>query len=244
MSANQTVQQILEYDRLNLSLLKIQKQLAETEAFKNYENANKLLQKIAALFNAENTEAGELMEPFVNYEKQLDALTLAFREICDTMEECVDEKELNYLLKKLSDLNKTLDYLIKSVQKAASEAAKLSKDFAENMEKYKQYVAARNASQAQFNEIKKSMDAEIREIQAKIKALVETMDKDIVQSYDNLRKSKIRPMISPYEKRGREPGTCKGCGMQVDITTDLKINNEGWVYCQNCGRILYLEQKK
>ena len=243
MSTNQTIQQILEYDSLNKSLLKIQKQLAESEAFKNYDNANKLLQKLTSIFAAENAAAGELMEPIINYEQQLEALIAAFKEISDTMEECVDEKELNYLLKKLSDLNKTLEYMIKNLESAAKEASKLSKEFAENMQKYKAYAQARKKALAEFESIKQSMEKEIKEIQAKIKELVDKMDKSIVQSYDNLRKAKKYPMITPYEKKGKEPGTCCGCGMRVDISTDYKIGEQGWAYCPNCTRILYIEQK-
>ena len=239
--ADTTVLKLVEYDRLNRALLSIQKELSETDAYKNYVTAEKLATRAMESCTVGNNQAKELIDNINGIQKQYEQTLKAFTEIVEVSDECIDEVELSYYLKKLSDLSKKTDVLIKQIEKLSGDSGKISKEYAENVEKLKAYRNSRATNLELFKQIKAEKDKEINGYQQKMMALAAELPKELVEAYVNLRKARKFPMLAKYHKSGKGAGNCGGCRMQVDISTDSVIGEVGYAFCPNCDRILYIE---
>lgn len=89
--------------------------------------------------------------------------------------------------------------------------------------------------QAEINE----MDKEIAEIEAKKESLLETLDKDARYNFDRLSKNKDGIAVASVVGN-----ICQSCFVAVTPQTiNLLLSDKDTVFCNSCGRILYLNDK-
>lgn len=75
----------------------------------------------------------------------------------------------------------------------------------------------------------------IEEAKKKIDVLQNEIPKDVLEKYNLIRKAKRRPVVPVKDK------VCCGCKLELSMITLDKIKKRNEiVYCDNCGRIIYL----
>lgn len=96
-----------------------------------------------------------------------------------------------------------------------------------------------------FEEYKESITNKIMEAKKNIKEgekavviLESELPEKILLEYKSIRKSKNSAVVSVKK------GICSGCKIKLSAITIGKLNkNEELIYCDNCGRIVYLPEK-
>ncbi len=80
----------------------------------------------------------------------------------------------------------------------------------------------------------------IEELKVERKKFKNFSDKALLSKYVNLQRERDGVAIAEIEE-----GVCTGCNVEVSLATQQKLAHpEGLVYCQRCGRILFLRGKK
>jgi predicted nucleic acid-binding Zn-ribbon protein len=84
----------------------------------------------------------------------------------------------------------------------------------------------------------KALDSQQRELEKEREALAAQIDADLLDQFERLFNSKGDAAVVAVEH-----GVCTGCHMKVTTATASRVKaGKEIVSCENCGRILYLEQ--
>lgn len=238
--SNPTVQQLIKFDSINKQLMGIQKQLSDTDAYKNIKINEQIAVNSLEACKSANYRAAELMDNFNSLSRQYEEVSKSYADITAVADECIDDTELNYYIKILNDLQRKIDQLIKQLEKINSEINEAAKSFKLNSDKYRTALKAKNENTIEFMKIKSEKEAEIIKLQEEMKPIRQSLPKDLVTVYDNFRKAKKWIILAEYVTSGKGNGSCQGCFMQVDSQTHENITKTGYEICPNCGRIMYI----
>ncbi|MEZ5304550.1 MAG: C4-type zinc ribbon domain-containing protein [Verrucomicrobiales bacterium] len=132
------------------------------------------------------------------------------------------------------EVRKLEDREILLMEKGETLGARLAKAQA----KLDSTAALVNEELAQIAEKKSNCESRIAELDAERAKLVDGVDDSTLGVYDRLMKSKGDAAVVLLEH-----GVCGGCHMKVITTTLHKVKAEKEIaQCEQCGRMLYLEE--
>ncbi|MFH1394841.1 MAG: C4-type zinc ribbon domain-containing protein [Candidatus Omnitrophota bacterium] len=117
---------------------------------------------------------------------------------------------------------------IEDVQKIKDEAKAVFETEAKKIEEEKNSI----------KEKEKQLAVKISELEAKRKELISRVDPSILERYERILNSKGKLAIAKLSG-----GFCGGCNMQLrpQVINDVKLQKD-LVFCENCSRILYVEE--
>lgn len=89
------------------------------------------------------------------------------------------------------------------------------------------------------------MDNEIKKVDARRKALCSGIPAVVIKQYTDLIRTRAPYMVVEVQTTDEGDYTCSGCniGLPPQVIGDI-IKGDQLVCCENCGRILYLAEKK
>ncbi len=230
------ISKMVKYQAVEAELVKIDKAL---EA-----NPNKVtLNKMAEVFNsslklAESLErdAEKAVSEFekvkksynLNYEKAQKFASLDLEKLSDEQLNKVNLElegivtNLDTIEKNLLSLNKGVDAILDKFDKAKKNAVIARTNYGKAKENFDKIVA--NSSAAR------------NKIVAELKKLEATINPSLLNKYKAIREGKLFPALVPLQS-----GLCGACRMKPPIFAMTKLNNQGFVECENCHRIIYSE---
>ena len=206
---------MLEYQQLDNALLRLENELRQSQAAKEYTANKTVLNNAQEQVLKQNREAGEMTS-------QMEALIAEYETI---------EKELKEAESAVPDVDSAVgaDFFIRNVQKLIARlkvlASEISKMSAKIVELNQSYAATMTAGK----EAKKKL-AQCRDAYEAEKGCSE----QFLTVYKRLRKLKKIPVIVPLSGY-----SCGGCFMEVAGDLLVKLSSQPFVECPSCGRILY-----
>lgn len=227
---------LLEYQEVDRKLLKIEKELNETEEKKNYAKARKFMRNAQIMLEGYESKAISLMGEFNDlesrYRKVSDQLS-EFTEI-DFAELEENEEEVAYLKKNALNLSETLKNLKKNLisvkeqmEKMTQEYEKLKKQTISIQKKYKEY-------KEKYDELAASRETEVAAIKKQLAALEKDIPAEIVERYRNKRKEGVWPVLCKLNGE-----RCSVCSMDVPRAALSQLTEKSVIECENCHRILF-----
>jgi predicted nucleic acid-binding Zn-ribbon protein len=126
------------------------------------------------------------------------------------------EDEVLDLMADLEEKTKQLPELEKGVQKAKADADQFAKDHESRLGRF---AEDRLAALAKLEEVEK------------------TLPEDLLPNYQRLVAARGEDALSPVEGR-----TCIACYTEITAQMANELNQGMFVYCKNCGRMLYMAQ--
>lgn len=135
--------------------------------------------------------------------------------------------------------------LMKSLQRYEQELIKLRKD-AETRDRQQREIRVRAAkAKSEYDKLKEEYDVEFKQDTAKLKQMRARTEKEsakieaaLLEKYNSIKQHCTPPMAKLID------GQCSGCFMSLPSATLLAINEGNrLVTCDNCGRILFIEEK-
>ena len=191
------------------------------------ENVNKLDDRALELkgaFESINQKQAQLSEQQAELSQALNAVN--------------DEKEATFLIKKV-------DELIGKMKNLSDEADKISKELASIVAEYEKIKKTTKAAQAQYKEyndkykeLENSYQAQKESAESVLNDLSKKVDKALMDRYLKKRADKMYPIL--YEVKGNSCGYCR---MELSMSDMTKLKNGEVIDCEQCGRLIYLEQK-
>lgn len=227
--------ELLEYQKVDAELRKIEQEIAASDTRKKYVQAKKFLEVAASKLPAQDEHAVELR-------RLAQTLTERYREIKESIEEYSDLGEETEDGSEIAFYKRSAQALADSLRALKGEISKLTSEIASACEEYKKMKEQTIAMQRQFKEysaafkkLKESRAAEIEALTARLDEIGKKIPKETLEKYKTKRKERIFPVIVPLTS-----GRCV-CGMDFPIAQQSALSGGNVIECEHCHRFIYKE---
>lgn len=230
------IEQLLKYQEVDSKLLKIEKEAATSEEWKNYSQAKSFLTKAPEKLDAMDAKASEIEAELKKIETKYQEIAETLKEfenLDDLVEEGADiafyKKNASQLLDKLKSLKAEINANSKTIKDADEEYKSLKKKTIAVQKQYTDFAAA-------YQEYRKGKLAEMDVIKSELKKLAAGIEPEVMKRYEVKRSERIFPIICVVAN-----DRCSKCGMELSIADKEKIARGAVTECENCHRFLYKE---
>ena len=158
-----------------------------------------------------------------------------FDELENGVGNAIDKDELNYLSKKLTDVSRSIATIEKDVNAAIKEMDDISKRYDELRGKVPTARSQYMECKEKFEALKKQREPEVSALRAELQTVEKEVDAKTLEIYQKLRKQGIYPVLVPLVGANK----CGGCQMEVSIGATGKLDENSFVVCENCQRLIY-----
>ena len=230
------IEKLLKYQEEDSKLLKIERDAANSEEWKNYSQSKSFLTKAPEKLDGMNAKARELESDLQSINKKYEdiAETLKdFENLDDLVEEGADisfyKKNATQLLDKLKSIRAEINALTKTIKEADEEYKALKKKTIAVQKQYAEFAAV-------YQDYKKGKLAEMEAIRAELKKLAANIHPEVLKRYEVKRSERIFPIICAVAG-----DRCSKCGMDLSLVGKEKIAHGEVTECEYCHRFLYKE---
>lgn len=227
--------ELLEYQKVDGELRKIEQEVAASEERKKYIQAKKFMEGAGEKLDAQDKRAVQLKAMFEKLSAQFEEINVAIAEYAD-LDEMVEsggdisfyKKSVQSLVDRLRAVKGELAKLAQDIDTACEEYKKMKKQTISMQKQYKEY-------NEKFKEVKNSRAAEVKEINARLEAIGANIPPEILERYKAKRRDKIFPVVAPLTG-----GRCI-CGMDFALAQQGALSGGGVIECEHCHRFIYKE---
>jgi predicted nucleic acid-binding Zn-ribbon protein len=236
---------LFEYQQADARLEAYERELKNTETRKQLIKLQNYLKKQQALLrdmeNRALVEQNDLSEVDAQYERMIEQMSKKHKDISEY--EQVDPAILDYNV--VRDLVKEYEATYENIVKQKRRAMTAQKKAEETAVSLKDMLPRVNQATKDFAVLKKKHEEELQKGASELEKLRKEaeiaalkVDPKLLQRYRHIKQN--RPMPVTLLKDGR----CMGCNMELPSRDLAKIKiSDTIVECENCGRILYLQQE-
>ena len=235
MSINE---KLFAYQEEDAKLFEIEKKLKESEARKKGVQAERFLRSVSDTLAGIEAKAQELNCAFEQSQVELEKVFEESEEFKTIANKVSDEKEIAYLKDRANKLSKTLDELLKKIQKIEQEMNeialqynKLKKDTALYQEQYEK-------SGAEYSKLRESLAPERKKIEENLKSLAVGIPPAYIEKYNEKRKDKQFPIVFKITSKDKH---CSACGTELSLKQLDKLKKEdSLIECENCRKLIFM----
>ena len=225
--------ELLEYQKVDAQLRKIEQAVSASEAQKKFAQANKFMKSAPERFEVQDKRAAELTalrESLIRRAEDIGKQIAEYSELDEMVEEGGD----------VSFYKKNAQALLDRLRALKSEIQKLNSDIAATVEEYDRFKKQGAAMQKQYKEYKAKRDElvgshkeEVNALRARLAEIAKKIPEDILNKYQQKRKENIFPIIAPLN------GNMCICGMDFPLALQEKLAGGNVVECEHCRRFVY-----
>ena len=228
------IQELLEYQKVDGELRKLEQELAASEERKKFMQAKKFIETVREKLDAYDARAVELKKAKDSLAAQCDEMAKQIAEYAD-LDEMLEEsggdvsfykKNALVLSEKLRGVKAELNKLVSDMESAISEYKRLKKQTIEMQSQYKEY-------NDKFREVKNSRAAEAEEINARLSSIAKNIPEDLLSRYAQKRKERVIPIVVPLT------GELCICGMELSVAQRGRLAGGELIECEHCRRMIY-----
>ena len=225
--------ELLEYQKVDAQLRKIEQEVAASEEQKKYAQANKFMKSAPERFEAQDRRAAELAalrEDLIRRAEDISKQIAEYSELDEMVEEGGD----------VSFYKKNAQALLDRLRGLRSEMQKLNADIASTVEEYDRFKKQGAAMQKQYKEYKAKRDElvnthkdEVNSLRARLAEIAKKIPEDTLAKYQQKRKENIFPIIAPLN------GNMCVCGIDFPLALQERLAGGNVVECEHCRRFVY-----
>lgn len=229
------IQKILEYQKVDSELFKIEKSLRE--------NANKKLatdmsasakQAQLASFNLENKAAALLKEIDI-IKNQFNLQNDKMKEVLSKNVDNLSKEEVDSLLVLKDKLSQNLNILDKNLTKLAENVNSVLAEFNKTIKNYNLAKDKYAQSKAAYDKDIEAVEPVRKQLVSKLASLEKGIDAKTMESYKKRRQDNRFPVYVPLQGNN-----CGYCHMELPTAEIINLKNSGIHSCEHCRRIIYL----
>ncbi len=230
------LQAILDYQKVDAQLYKIEKELSGSEARKEYvkikkflETAPEKLDSLEVKAKALRAECDELQRKYERVEETLKDFEHLDELVSGGADISFYQKKAQSIVEKLKKLKADMGVLVENIKSTDEEYKKLKKQVLSIEKKAPEVYKV-------YKELKATKDAEKKPFEEELSKLAAAVPAEMLEVYKTKRKEKIFPVV------GQIMGNrCPYCSMDLPIAARSKLSGGGWIECENhiCNRILF-----
>ncbi len=231
------IKALKEYQSKDARLKEIENILLSSEERKKRNSAKKYILGVEENVNKLDDKAIELKETLDRIISDGQKLTEQQQEIMQTLEVLQDEKEVQFLIKKV-------DEILAKIKALNNDADKISKEMQSVVNEYEKIKKTTKAAQVQYKEnadkykqLEGTYQAEKEGLESELEILSKDVEPALMERYQKKRADKMYPIL--YEVKNN---ACGACRMNLSMSDMNKLKNGEVIDCEQCGRMIYLEQ--
>ncbi len=228
------IQQILAYQKQDFEILKLERQLDESEDKKIYHAMINVVKDAQNKSNNLEKEAGQLIKQYSDLKKAYDDNIKKCGELVNKKTSDISKEELEKLVSTTKGMIDNIDILEKKMLAFAEQVNSCLGEFDAARKRYndarKKYTLHKQAFEALSNKLKPQIDS----LKQEIKKVEENMDPTFLSKYKQRRADKVFPIFVPVVDKA-----CGGCRMELPSANLDKLKRNGFLECEHCRRIIY-----
>ena len=227
--------ELLEYQRVDGELRKIEQEIAASEERKKFLQAKKFMESAGEKLEAQDKRAQDLKALAQKLTEEFEDINKTINEYSD-LDEMVEsggdigfyKKSVQSLVDRLRAMKGELFKLMSDIESAVEEYKKMKKQTISMQKQYKEYSE-------KFKEIKNSRAEEVNAISKQLDKIGKNIPAEILTRYQAKRRERIFPVVAPLTN-----GRCI-CGMDFAIAQQGELSSGGVIECEHCHRFIYKE---
>ncbi|MEG1710876.1 MAG: hypothetical protein RR054_03915 [Clostridia bacterium] len=229
------IEQLLKYQTLDLSQRAVKNEINSTDEFKKTHQAKRFLKDAEDALKKMDTQVNELNKVLNNLSIEFEKNNKIIGEYEMQVDNSEDIGELNYLEKKASQLTKLIESQEKDISLIVIEVEQLMQSFEDFRAKVPAYKKLYKENREKYDAIVIQRSRELDAIKNEMTALEHKIHPKLLDAYKKLSAEAIMPAAVPLKGSDR----CSGCNMNIPLGTVSKIDEFGFIVCENCRRIVY-----
>ena len=226
---------ILKYQEIDIEIKKIEAEIMENKDRKNALKMQQFLKDAQSKLVELEKRDGETIKAYNQYREIYNKMAKNL-EVAEKNSGGEDVSKNEGLLDAIETITSNLNKLDKemsavinnctSIQNEVSSIMKSARTAKANMQKYKEDFAAYKAQ----------MDEKIAELKDKLAKQAKNCDKTLLTKYKQKAAEKTNVFVPEVSNR------CGGCRMEISASKLNKLKTDGFIECENCGRIIYTKK--
>ena len=230
-------QQMLEYQKIDGELNRIERDLRKSEAYQNLKKYRALRTEYEDTLNKLDAKAGDLKNRLAQAKQSVAKINAVIDEHINEMSHVESTDELKYMSKKLDEEIKLLAQVESEIREILREGEEIAKKFEEINAKLPAIAKAYKTASEEFENQKEQIKPRVKELRDKLDALKPQLDKKLFETYERISAGKVFPVFVPLNDGNR----CGGCRMDMPLgVVETEMQKHGGIMrCEHCGRIMY-----
>ena len=228
------IAKILDYQKKDGELFKIENSLAKSEFMKNYQDMVAIVKKAQEKSSNLENQAGIILKEYSALNKSFAENNANVAKLAGKDISKLSENEIQNLTAAINTLTNNLSILEKKILQTAE---RLNVSLNEFDAAKKNYSAAKfkyAENKKKYDELVASKEGEVQSIKKELSQLEKDIDPKLMAKYKQLRQDKIFPVFAPLSTR-----SCGICMLELSAVEVDKVKSQGYLECDNCHRIIY-----
>lgn len=230
---------ILEFQKLDAELIKLQREISNNPDKKNVQNMKSYVLECGQKGASLDREAKSLIQELEKLnEVQAKGIALVDKYQGQDIEK-LSQAELIDLQSKMKQALKHLNELDNRLKAQSEKIKNVLKEY-DNNKKSANVARQKHAdSKKAFDEYFKEKEPKLNELKQKMLKMQSELNSVELAKYKSLRQDNVFPVYVPLVNGSR----CGGCRMELPSNAIEKINKLGKLECEQCKRIIYIPEK-
>ena len=229
------IQAILNYQKIDQKLYKLDREIASSDERKEYVKLKKYLESAEEKLDALEAKAAALKGEAIELSKRYLEAEETLKEF-DHLDELIEEggadvafykRKAQSILDLMKKYRADLAALTKAIEETSAEYQELKAKVIENQKRYAD-------AKAKYKEVKDARAEERAAIEAELATAAKKVDESLLTVYLTKRKEKLFPVVGQLVDR-----RCSFCSMDVPIASQSTLEAGGTIECEHCHRIIY-----
>ncbi len=227
------LQELLEYQRLDGELRKIEMELNATEEKKKLSQAKIVMRNAEQRIAAQDKRAVELKALRDSLIARVDETSKAIAEYSDVEELVEGGGDVGFYKKSAQQLMDRVRSMKGELNKLFAEIEQLTAEYKKLMEQGKLMSRQKREYTEKFKEVQAKYADRIEQLNSQMEEMAKKIPPEILDRYRQKRKEKIFPVLVPLN------GDMCVCGMDLPLAQRNKLAGGNVIECENCHRFIY-----
>ncbi len=228
---------IINYQKFDAKLVRLERELAQDESKKVVSamvaSVKDSQSKLMTLEKDAETQVKELSSLKQEYDNTLNDLNSLIKTDVSSME----ESKIKETADKINQMSSKLTVIERKLSTYNDKANNILKNFESTKKSIIMSKQKHKEAKDKYDEKVAKLTPQINEIKAELSSLEKTLDKELFAKYKVRRADNIFPVFVPLTNN-----SCGGCMMGVSQANVQQIKNKGYMECEQCHRIIYIEE--
>ena len=225
--------ELLEYQKVDGELRKIEQEIAGSEERKRYVQAKNFIKNAEGKIAAQDARASELKKLRDELISRVGDMSKAIAEYADIDELVEGGGDISFYKRNAQQLLEKLRTAKEELKRLLAEIDSLSQEYKKMMEQGKAASRQYREFAEKFKTVQTARAAEVDAINKRLEAIGATVPAELLEKYKQKRREKIYPVLVPLQ------GDMCVCGMELPLAQQGKLAGGNTIECDHCHRILY-----
>lgn len=228
--------EMLKYQDVEEKIMNLEKKL-------NHNDTKTEISKLVAIIKKEQNnlislenQAKEIFDTFEKCKNEYAKVSESLEKLVSTSVDDKTEKEISELNKKITEMSNRLTTLGRSISQSSMQSTQVLKEFERVKRSIQESKQQHKVAKEKNDELTSKLEPEIAKLKSDLASIESKLDKKMFDRYKKTKQDGIFPVFVPLKD-----DVCGGCRMALSAAYKSKLNDQGFVECEQCGRLIYLK---